>query len=119
MDSLLGQVEGLTVTAYNFKDSLESDMRKADLVISHCGAGTTLEILRMHKKAVGVINDKLMDNHQVELADAMAERRLMAVARSPEDLIDVITNTDWDSLKKVDAPNPSAFSQEICSLLSI
>ncbi|EKX37417.1 hypothetical protein GUITHDRAFT_43756, partial [Guillardia theta CCMP2712] len=57
-----------------YKPSLQEDMAAADLIVSHAGAGSVMESLRMGKKLVVVANQALMDNHQMELADAMAAR---------------------------------------------
>lgn len=46
-------------------------LRKADVVVSHAGAGTLLEAIEAEKPLVVVVNDALMNNHQSELADAM------------------------------------------------
>ncbi|XP_075691950.1 UDP-N-acetylglucosamine transferase subunit ALG13-like isoform X1 [Rhinoderma darwinii] len=59
---------GFTVDVFRYKDSLAEDMRKADLVISHAGAGSCLETLEARKPLIVVINEKLMSNHQLELA---------------------------------------------------
>uniref|UniRef100_A0A2K6MK07 UDP-N-acetylglucosamine transferase subunit ALG13 n=2 Tax=Rhinopithecus TaxID=542827 RepID=A0A2K6MK07_RHIBE len=60
--------ESFTLDVYRYKDSLKEDIRKADLVISHAGAGSCLEALEKGKPLVVVINGKLMNNHQLELA---------------------------------------------------
>ncbi|XP_071395572.1 UDP-N-acetylglucosamine transferase subunit ALG13 [Centroberyx affinis] len=58
----------LTLEAFRFKDSIAEDMKRADLVISHAGAGSCLEALGAGKPLLVVVNDRLMDNHQLELA---------------------------------------------------
>lgn len=65
-------VPGLTVENYDFKPSLINDMTSSDLILSHAGAGSVLESSRLGKVVVVVVNETLMDNHQNELADAMA-----------------------------------------------
>uniref|UniRef100_A0A8D0QIE1 UDP-N-acetylglucosamine transferase subunit ALG13 n=1 Tax=Sus scrofa TaxID=9823 RepID=A0A8D0QIE1_PIG len=60
--------ESFTLDVYRYKDSLKEDLQKADLVISHAGAGSCLETLEKRKPLVVVINEKLMNNHQLELA---------------------------------------------------
>lgn len=44
------------------------------VVISHAGSGTILHALRLDVPIVVVPNSELLDNHQVELADALAEQ---------------------------------------------
>eukprot|EP00980_Cylindrotheca_fusiformis_P017850 scaffold5653_cov147-Cylindrotheca_fusiformis.AAC.12 len=76
----------MAIRSYDFQPSLDADMRRADLIISHAGAGTVMEALRLQKKLVVVINTKLMDNHQEELAEAMADRGHLFMVRNPEEL---------------------------------
>lgn len=65
----------LTRTRYRFKPSLDDDMRSAALIISHAGAGSILEGMRLRATMVVVVNDALMHNHQQELAGELHERR--------------------------------------------
>ncbi|KAI6215251.1 N-acetylglucosaminyldiphosphodolichol N-acetylglucosaminyltransferase [Aphelenchoides besseyi] len=55
-----------------FFDSMDREMRDADLIISHGGAGTCMEALNLGKPLVVVVNNELMHNHQTELADRLA-----------------------------------------------
>ncbi|XP_018589245.1 UDP-N-acetylglucosamine transferase subunit ALG13 homolog isoform X1 [Scleropages formosus] len=59
---------GMRVHSFRFKDSIAADIRRADLVISHAGAGSCLETLGAGRPLLVVVNDRLMDNHQLELA---------------------------------------------------
>ncbi|KAI9002874.1 glycosyl transferase [Hyaloraphidium curvatum] len=68
---------GPRVSAYAYKSDIGADMVAADLVISHAGAGSITEALRAGKSLVVVVNDQLMDNHQAELAEALAERGML------------------------------------------
>ncbi|XP_051276643.1 UDP-N-acetylglucosamine transferase subunit ALG13 homolog [Dicentrarchus labrax] len=61
----------IRLEAFRFKDSIAADIRQADLVVSHAGAGSCLEALSAGKPLLVVVNDKLMDNHQLELARAL------------------------------------------------
>lgn len=63
----------IAVSYYRMKNSIEDDIKNADLVISHAGAGTCLDVLERKKPLITVINDDLMENHQTELADKLKE----------------------------------------------
>ena len=61
----------MVVEAFTVLDKLIYD---SHLVISHCGAGILLESLRARNTtAIAVVNDSLMGNHQMELADKLNE----------------------------------------------
>ena len=78
----------ISIEAYDFLPSLEKDMQEADLIVSHAGAGTVMEALRLQKKLIVVINTLLMNNHQSELAVAMSKRGHLLMVEKPEDLDD-------------------------------
>ncbi|THY95924.1 hypothetical protein D6C93_04900 [Aureobasidium pullulans] len=44
------------------------------VVVSHAGSGTILDALRIDVPLIVVPNSELLDNHQVELAEALAEQ---------------------------------------------
>jgi beta-1,4-N-acetylglucosaminyltransferase len=117
----------LSVECYDFKPSLLADMKAADLILSHAGAGTVMECLqlcneeegkttndtsdnetktsetshsprpRRGRRLVVVINTILMDNHQTELADAMGQRKHLYVVSDPQLLAK--DERTWDALE--------------------
>ena len=86
----------IVIETYDFLPSLDKDMRDADLIVSHAGAGTVMEALRLQKKLIVVINTLLMNNHQTELAAAMSNRGNLFMVEKPEDLDDAQV---WASFK--------------------
>ncbi|KAE9420643.1 hypothetical protein Angca_007382, partial [Angiostrongylus cantonensis] len=66
------QSGGIPVEFYRFKPDIQLDMKDALLVIAHAGAGTCLECLRYRRPLIVVVNENLMDNHQLELAKELA-----------------------------------------------
>ncbi|XP_062577630.1 UDP-N-acetylglucosamine transferase subunit ALG13 homolog isoform X2 [Saccostrea cucullata] len=64
----IDRVPGIEVEIFKLKPNITEDINQADLVISHAGAGSCLETLAANKPLLVVINDDLMNNHQLELA---------------------------------------------------
>lgn len=73
-------------------------MQSADLVISHAGAGSVLEALENRKHLIVVINDLLMDNHQVELARQLYKDEHLYYC-SCQELLHTIQTMDLTKLK--------------------
>lgn len=63
----------IEIEIYDYKPSLLDDIDRADVVVGHAGAGTCLEVLRMNRRLLLVVNETLMDNHQRELAEQLTE----------------------------------------------
>lgn len=101
-EPILPQILSIKIETYRFRPTLDEDMRAADLIISHAGAGTVMEAMKYQKNLVVVINTLLMDNHQTELANAMGERKHLFVVDSPEKMDDIQT---WEQFEKF-VPTP-------------
>ncbi|KAK3915570.1 UDP-N-acetylglucosamine transferase subunit ALG13-like protein [Frankliniella fusca] len=93
-----GMREGIKVECYRFKDSIVKDIKDADLVISHAGAGTCLEVLERNKKLIVVINEELMDNHQTELADKLFKENHVFCC-TPASLCRLIQSMDFTHIR--------------------
>ncbi|CAK9302015.1 unnamed protein product [Gordionus sp. m RMFG-2023] len=70
-------LEGFFIQWYHYKNSIESDIKQASLVISHAGAGSIIEILEANKNLIVVLNENLMDNHQSELAEQLFNEKFL------------------------------------------
>jgi beta-1,4-N-acetylglucosaminyltransferase len=62
---------------FTLKPTLADYLNRADLIISHSGAGTILEVLKLGKPLIVVVNETLMHNHQTELATALDEENYL------------------------------------------
>ena len=70
----------LTVDLIHLAPSLASLLSTSALVISHAGAGSIVEALRLRLPLLVVVNEQLMDNHQLQLARALAGERFLYMA---------------------------------------
>ena len=89
-------------TWFRFAPTITDEMRAADVVISHAGAGSILEALELGKRLVVCVNDALMDNHQAELATAL-EARGHVVVSTVDDVA--------DALQRVVATRPAPYER--------
>ncbi|EEF49798.1 UDP-N-acetylglucosamine transferase subunit ALG13 homolog [Ricinus communis] len=92
-----GEDGSLAVDYFTFSSSIADHLRSASLVISHAGSGSIFETLRLQKPLIVVVNEDLMDNHQSELAEELAERKYLYCAR-PQTLHHIIADMDLESL---------------------
>ncbi|XP_066438210.1 LOW QUALITY PROTEIN: UDP-N-acetylglucosamine transferase subunit ALG13 [Eleutherodactylus coqui] len=100
---------GFTVDVFRYKDSLAEDIRNADLVISHAGAGTCLETLEAQKPLIVVINEKLMSNHQLEIAKQLNKDGHLYYC-SCSTLESTLKTLDLSSLKVFPPGHPERFA---------
>ncbi|CAK5085910.1 unnamed protein product [Meloidogyne enterolobii] len=80
-----GKINGIEIELFRYKDSICSEMEDATLIIGHAGAGTCLEVLELEKPFIAIINNNLMNNHQLELAKQL-EKEGYLICTIPENL---------------------------------
>ncbi|CAG9485008.1 glycosyltransferase family 28 protein, putative [Plasmodium vivax] len=106
------------VKFFRYKKDLLKDFQKADLIVSHAGAGTTLEGLRMKKKMLIVVNDKLMGNHQLEFAEFLRSRNYLEVCECLGDLrAHVLRCLRTPAFAPFPAPRPEPFLRDLRALM--
>ncbi|XP_067327814.1 UDP-N-acetylglucosamine transferase subunit ALG13 [Anolis sagrei] len=98
-----------TLEVFRFKNSLTEEVQAADLVISHAGAGSCLEVLEAGKPLLVVVNDKLMDNHQLELARQLHRDGHLFYCSS-RDLVETLQSMDLSTLKPFPRGQPEKFA---------
>jgi len=108
----------LTTNTWSYKPSLAEDMESADLVISHAGAGTCLEVLRLGKPLVVIVNRSLLGNHQMELAGKLAEDGHLVCG---DNLVEALLEfkTRGSSLTPFQPGNPKLFSNFLNNLMGV
>ncbi|XP_030828907.1 UDP-N-acetylglucosamine transferase subunit ALG13 homolog isoform X2 [Strongylocentrotus purpuratus] len=104
--------------AYRYKDSIAEDIYNADLVISHAGAGSCLETLGARKPLLVVINELLMGNHQLELADQLCKDEHL-FHTTPSKLAHDLETMDFSLLKPFPPCDPSNFSSFLDKALGV
>lgn len=89
-------------------DNFAEEIASSDLIISHAGAGTCLDVLKQGKPLIVVINEDLMDNHQLELAEQLANDGYLYFCNCST-LLDTLDN-NVNKLKLYPKANHSTFS---------
>lgn len=108
-DSFLLEIENKMTLKYDkYFDDFEKQLDNCDLVISHAGAGTCLEVLHKKKPLVVVINEDLMDNHQIELAEELQKNGYLFYSTCST--LKYVLNKDFSKLKTYPQPEKFVFS---------
>ena len=109
---------GLALSFYRHDPQYKNDVARADLIISHAGAGSIMDGLALKKKLIVVVNTSLMDNHQMELAQAMADRNF-CLQTSVDGLQQVLASGKWHDLQPYPSPDEQAFPDLVDAVMGV
>ncbi|KAI6045659.1 glycosyl transferase [Pisolithus marmoratus] len=70
-DLMVFEKNGMEVETWKFKPTILPDIQRADLIVSHAGSGTILDVLRQGKPMIVAPNPTLLDDHQGELSSKL------------------------------------------------
>jgi len=107
-----------TLDFYSYKSSIFDDISHADLIISHAGSGSCLEVLGAGKPLVVVVNDSLMSNHQLELARKLNSDGHLLYSDCRH-LAELLANMDLTSLKPFAPANTSSFASFLDAVMGV
>ncbi|XP_035902871.1 UDP-N-acetylglucosamine transferase subunit ALG13 homolog [Anopheles stephensi] len=114
-DPNVKQAQSLTnirLSAYGLKSSIGDDIATADLVISHAGAGSCIEVLEAGKPLIVVVNETLMNNHQTELAERLSKDKNLFYC-TPNTLRETLAACDLNQLEKLAPGALDSFVQHL------
>mmetsp|Transcript_23280 Transcript_23280/g.40065 ORF Transcript_23280/g.40065 Transcript_23280/m.40065 type:complete len:167 (+) Transcript_23280:7-507(+) len=103
---------------YRFRPSLSEDYSTAALVISHAGAGSIMEALGLDRPLIVVVNEDLMDNHQIELAEELSSRKHLSFAFC-RNLVSVFSDLNLDHRISFPPPQTANFAKAVDNLMGL
>ena len=107
----------ISLEHYPYRKSIENDIQQADLVISHAGAGTILQTLEAHKPLLVVVNEKLMNNHQLEIAHEM-EKQGYLYHCTCSTLAETLEKFRQHQFEQYEKGNPALFGRYLNQIMS-
>ena len=80
------------------------------------GAGTILEVLEAGKPLIVVVNDTLMGNHQMEVAQQLAKDNHLRFC-TPGQLVDTLATFDTADVRPFPKASPARFHATLDTLM--
>ncbi|ORM41735.1 UDP-N-acetylglucosamine transferase subunit ALG13 -like protein [Babesia sp. Xinjiang] len=95
----------LNTKVLRFEQDFDNVIQRSELIISHMGAGTIIDVFRLRKKAIFVPNRKVAADHQMQLFRVMDER-YRATLDNLKDKLKTATETTGPFFNRILPPGP-------------
>ncbi|KAH3673745.1 hypothetical protein WICMUC_003488 [Wickerhamomyces mucosus] len=106
--------DGFLIEGFPFTNDIQQEIFESSLVISHSGTGSILDSLRLNKKLIVVINENLMDNHQLEIANELFNQNCLRKSTpSLDELIENVVKIENEELSPLPKPNQHTLKELI------
>jgi beta-1,4-N-acetylglucosaminyltransferase len=86
------KLQNLQVQVEQLLSNFDVIIKNSNYIISHGGAGNVLEALQNKNKLFVVVNDLLMDNHQVELAESLSKDNYVFYVKNCQEVYKDVKN---------------------------
>jgi beta-1,4-N-acetylglucosaminyltransferase len=103
-----GKYEPQNHQSFVYTDKFEEYVQKADLVITHGGAGTLFDLMDKGKKIIGVANEERDDLHQWDLLKELSESGYIIWCRDLKNLA--------NEIKKAQNFKPKNYQKPECTM---
>ncbi|KGT72277.1 UDP-N-acetylglucosamine transferase subunit ALG13 [Candida albicans P75063] len=97
----------IEILAFSYSSNINKYIENVDLIISHAGTGSIIDCLHLNKPLIVIVNDKLMDNHQLEIAQQFTKLNY-CIYYSIKELEQYVNNNDnnkdsrfWNQLNQL------------------
>ena len=84
----------VNIAYFKFSNDIESYIDKADIIITHAGAGSVYSMLEKGKKIIVVPNLSRVDVHQKELANYVRKNNFAITCQSLSELCNLVSSAD-------------------------
>lgn len=112
--SVLGALE---IIGIEYSTRVHDIVQIADLVISHAGTGSILDSLRLKKPLIVCVNDRLMDNHQQQIADKFQQKNYVwACKPQPCEFYDCLRKSQSEQLNSFPQAHNVQFENQLIKL---
>lgn len=99
-----GRYEPKNCKYFRFVPDINQYYEKADLIVTHGGAGTIFKLLGKNKKIIGISNPKKAGKHQEDILKALSQQNYLIWCRDLKRLKETVKNSKKIKTKKYRKP---------------